>query len=84
MAITWLFTVACKQCAETINLGPAPSPAEAREPAPEAGEVYCPHCAAVHSYSVDEVQRALVDMPAAYGGSKKDSSDASVRDCGRR
>ena len=63
MAITWPFTVACKQCAETINMGAAPSPAEAHEPAPEAGEVYCPHCAAVHSYSAAEVQRALVDLP---------------------
>ena len=64
MAITWLFTVTCKQCDETIQLGPAPSPAEVHAPVSEAAEVYCPHCAAVNSYSADEVQRALVDLPA--------------------
>ena len=65
MALTWLFTVTCKQCAEMIQLGPAPSPAEERAPAIEAAEAYCSLCASVSSYSADEIQRTLVDVPAA-------------------
>ena len=49
MPIAWLFTVACKQCTETIQSGPAPSPAEMHAPVSEPAGANCPHCAAVHS-----------------------------------
>ena len=64
MQITWLFTVSCKQCGETINMGPAPPPAEVHAPVSEAAEVYCPHCATVNSYSADECIALLLICPA--------------------
>ena len=64
MPLLWLFTVPCKDCGERINIGPAPSPAEVGEPGHEDVELGCPYCSATHAYRGEEVQRALIDLPA--------------------